>query len=412
MPIGRPMVRGTRPACTVRVMSSAAPHRGRRVSAAWLAAAAIGVLVLVVAFIALRPLPGQPAGIASASPSATSSTTERPVASSAPPSSVSPSPAATASGSAVKPDSQHGLIVATGNMRTETDPRGLQDPSLFMTNSAYAVSPDGKRIALIRTSQTGQHVVTFSTDRPNDVTAVADLAGSGERAVNVVWAGDGSDSVLFAVVKETFPTGGGDVRFDYAALRTVNVKDRSIREIVRISGQNTRLWPLAWLPGKQIAAAAEIGPRGPAMNYVTVRAGAIERVPITPNPNVLWFSASRDGQRIVVSLQTSIRWWPTDQPSAAKEFTAQGTDRFGHVEFRPGADELGVDIGSAFEIWTITGQRRVIAERTPGFLRWRVDGTAAIASSDPLSVWLIDPVTGAKTQLPGGGFPLADVVMF
>lgn len=384
-------------------MNRATPDRGRRVSIAWLAAAAIGVLVVIITVIALRQSPEQPASIASPSPNARSSTTQSPILSSAPPS--RPSPAASASGQAVKPDSQHGVIVATGNMRTEDDPRGLQQPSLFMTNSAYAVSPDGKRIALIRTAQTGQHVVTFTTDRPNDVTIVADLAGSGERAVNVVWAGDGSDSVLFAVVKETFPTGGGDVRFDYATLRAVNVKDRSLREIVRISGQNTRLWPLAWLPAKEIAAAAEIGPRGAAMNYVTVRAGAIERVPITPNPNVLWFSASRDGQRIVVSLQTSIRWWPTNQPSAAKEFTAQGTERFGHAEFRPGADEVGVDVGSAFELWTLTGQRRVVAERTPGFLRWRVDGTAAIASSDPFSVWLVDPVTGAKTELPGDGFP-------
>ncbi len=387
--------------------------RVTRLRIALLGAAALALIALILA--TSGPSAG-PAILGSPSPAATASPTERVAATGSPaaPSPLSPStPTPTARVPVVaKPDPRYGVIVPTGNMRTETDPRGLQDPSLFMTNSAYAVSPDGKRIALIRTAQTGQHVVTFSTDRPNDVTAVADLAGSGERAVNVVWAGDGSDSVLFAVVKETFPTGGGDVRFDHAALRTVNAKDRSVREIVRMSGQNTRLWPLAWLPAKQIAAAAEIGPRGPAMNYVTVRAGAIERVPIAPNPNVLWFSASRDGQLIVVSLQTSIRWWPTDRPSAAKEFTAQGPDRFGHVEFRPGTDELGVDTGSAFEIWTLTGQRRVIAERTPGFLRWRVDGSAAIASSDPFSVWLIDPVTGAKTQLPGGGFPVADLVMF
>lgn len=389
---------------------------GRRVTllgVGLLGAAAFAVIWLIVAMSG--PL-GAPAALGSPSPDAAASPTQ-PVAATAATAAPSPHnasarpPTATAVVVA-KPDPRYGLIVPTGNMRTETDPRGLQDPSLFMTNSAYAVSPNGKRVALIRTSQTGQHVLTFSTDLPNDLMVIADLAGSGERALNVVWAGDGSESVLVAVVKETFPAGGGEVRYDYAALRTVNANDRSVREIARISGQNTRLWPLAWLPATQIVAAAEVGPRGPAMNYVTVRAGAVERVPITPNPNVLWFSASRDGQRIVLSLQTSIRWWPTDQPGAVKEFAAQGTDRFGHVEFRPGADELGVNSGSAFEIWTLTGQRRVIAERTPGFLRWRVDGTAAIASSDPSSVWLVDPVSGTKTQLPGGGFPVADVVMF
>src|SRR6266536_5291882 len=78
-------------------------------------------------------------------------------------------------------------------------PRGLQEPSLFMTTptSGYSVSPDGKRIALIRTSQTGEQIVTFSTARPNAVTTVLDLAGSGERATGLVWAGDAPDSILF-----------------------------------------------------------------------------------------------------------------------------------------------------------------------------------------------------------------------
>lgn len=387
---------------------SASP-RVPRLLIAGVSAAALVVIALIL--VMSRP-PETVSSVVSPSPEATASRTEGVASPAAAPSSPSPGTQTAAAPTAVRADARYGLIVATGNMRTETDPRGLQDPSLFMTNPAYAVSPDGRRIGLIRTGQTGQHVVTFSTDRPNDVTAVVDLAGSRERAVNVVWAGDGSESIVFAVVKETFPPGGGDVRFDYAALRAVDLRDRRVREIVRTSGQNTRLWPLAWLPGTDTAAAAEVGPRGPATSYVTVRAGAIERIVITPNPNVVWFSASRDGRRIAVSLQTSLRWWPTDQPSAVKEFKAQSTDRFGHVEFRPGADELGVDTGSAFELWTLTGQRRVVAEGTPGFLRWRVDGTAAIASSDPSSVWLVDPTTGAKTQLPGGGFPVADVVTF
>jgi len=395
-------------------MRSAAPDRGPPGGAAWLVAAAIGIVVIVVAVNALRPSSEQPANIASASPSATSSPTQQPA-----PASASPSPAATAtaSGSAVKPDSQHGLIVATGNMRTEDDPRGLQQPSLFMLapTSSIGVSPDGKRIALIRTSQTGQQIVTFTTARPNDVTTVVDLSGSGELANRVVWAGDGSDSLLFDVVKETRGPGGGDNLIqEYSALWSVDLATRDVRQIVRIEGQNTKLWALAWLPARQVVGALEMRQLGPVTNYVVVRSGAIERTAMSPIMGVASFSASRDGLRIVVSIETSLRWWPVDQPSAAKELMAQPGETLGHAEFRPGADELGVGVaeGGRFEIWTLTGARRVVASRAAGFLRWRVDGSAAIAASDPFAVLLIDPVTGATTPLPGGGFPVAEVVMF
>lgn len=384
-------------------MSNAAPDRGPRIGVARLAAAAIGVVVVIIAVNALRPSPQQPASVASAPPS------------SAPPSSALASPAATASAPAVKPDSQHGVIVATGNMRTEDDPRGLQQPSLFMLTptTSYSVSPDGKRIALVRTSQTVQQIVTFTTARPNDVTTVVDLAGSGELASRVIWAGDGSDSLLFGAVKETLgQAGGNNVISEYSALRSVDLVTRNVREVVRIAGQNTKLWPLAWLPARQVVGALEVGQLRPIVKYVTVRNGTLERIALSPSPNVDSFSASRDGLRIVVSFPTSVRWWPVDQPSAAKDLTAQAGESLGHAELRPGTNELGVDVGSRFEIWALTGGRRIVANSFQGFVHWRVDGSAAIASSEPSAVLLIDPVTGATTPLPGGGFPLADVVMF
>lgn len=313
----------------------------------------------------------------------------------------------------MKPDSRHGLIVATGNIRTEDDPRGIQQ-SLFPTSS-FGVSPDGKRIAVIRTSQTGQQIVTFTTARPNDLTTAVDLTTSGELASRVVWAGDGSDSLLFDAVKETRGHGGGDnAIWEYSALRSVNLSTREVREVVRIAGQNTKLWQLAWLPARQLIGALEMRQLGPVANYVVVRNGAIERNAINPSPGVASFVASRDGQRIVVSLSTSVRWWQVDQPSAAKDLPAQPGETLGHAEFRPGADELGVGVpeGGRFEIWTLAGQRRVVASRVGNFLHWRVDGTAAMASPDPTAVLLIDPATGATTPLPGGGFPVADVVMF
>jgi hypothetical protein len=331
------------------------------------------------------------------------------------------SPSAT---SGVRPDAQHGLMIATGNIRTEDDPRSLQQPSLGMAllpSSNMAISPDGKRVVIIRSAQDRQQIITFTTARPNDLTMVVDLAGTGERATNVVWAGDGSDSILFAAVKDTGSGGGdnfgGSAAWEYSVLRSVDLAKRDVREVARIAGQNTagvdvRLWPLAWLPARQVAAALEMPQRQTVFNYVLVRNGSVERTAMSPTqPNVASFSASRDGERIVVSMQTSVLWWPVDQPSAAKELPSEPGEFVGHAEFRPGADEIGVRAGGRFEIWTLTGQRRVVAVGAAGFVHWRVDGSAAIASSDSYTAVLIDPATGATTLLPGVG-ALSDVVMF
>ncbi len=66
----------------------------------------------------------------------------------------------------------------------------------------------------------------------------------------------------------------------------------------------------------------------------------------------------------------------------------------------------GVAPPGHFEIWGLAGQRRIVSAIV-GFDRWRIDGTAAIAGTV-----IIDPASGATTQLPGGAFKIADVVIF
>lgn len=396
-------------------MAVGARRTSRLTSLAFVGGVAVVALVAIAAFALLRggretipagsPSPSVPVGaVASPSVSPRASTT------------ASATPTTFPGGNAgAQPDARYGVIVATGNIRTETDPRGLQEPSLFMTapTTTYSVSPDGKRIALIRTSQTGQQIVTFTTDRPNAVTTVLDLAGSGERATRVIWAGDGSDSLLFEARKETRGQGGGDnLILEYSVLRGVDLRTRDVREVARISGQNTAFWPLAWLPARQIAGALEVQTLGPVASYVTVRSGSVERTALNPMPGIGRFSVSRDGSRVVAAFADSIRWWPVDQPSAARDLQAGAGQKINGAEFRPGADEIGVDLGSAFEIWTLAGDRRVVPTRARGFIHWRVDGTAAIMSSDPSAVYLVDPQSGTMTALPGGGFPVTEVVLF
>lgn len=386
----------------------------RRRTIAYFLAALIAVAV-VAAFILLGREPQSPSAT---NPS--SSASQTPVTSASASAAASTTPASSPSaGSGVRPDARHGLIVATGNMRTEDDPRGLQEPSLFMTapTTAYSISPDDKRVALIQTTQAGQRIVTFTTARPNDVTTVFDLASSGEVALHVVWAGDGSNSLLFAVVKRG-PDTATTFSFEYSALRVVEIRqgDRDVVEIARVSdpAKDTQFAPLAWLPARQLAAALEISAQGTVKSYVLVRNAVLERTPLTLAPR-LWtlFDASRDGERVLVSQDAGVRWWPVDQPGAAKDLSGGGA-RIGRAEFRPGADEIGVEVpeGGKLEVWSLSGQRRVVAERVGTFLHWRVDGTAAITSPDPTTVLLVDAATGTTIPLPGGGFPVADVVLF
>jgi hypothetical protein len=413
-----------------------------RSSSAMNVAAAIGVIAIVIvgAFVLLAIFRGpgdqragtQPSGspastaVASSSASAATSTT-------APPSSTATSttPAATSSDPAgvAKPDAAHGLITFT-NLRTENDAKDLQQPPQFTRSpgavpftEGIGVSPDGREVALVRTGQTGQQLITFTTSKPNDVNIVIDFAGSGEFAGGLVWAGDGARSVLIAVHKLIRPSPVSPT--EYSSLRVVDVGTKQVREIARIVN-GASLFPIAWRSDRRVAAALEIT-AGSAQSYDLARDGApLERAALDGSYGPV--TASRDGLRVVAVFSpgpdagvASIRWWPIDQLGAAKTINAPTGMRLEIASFRPGSpDELGVSVGPPccaagqgvpppghFEIWNVaTGQQRVVNANV-GFALWRADGSAAL-----IGATLIDPVTGGTTQLPGGAFKIADVVLF
>jgi len=379
-------------------------------------AVAIAVIAAILVLNVLRPTGEQPAARPSGSASAQISPSVAPSASG-----VTPTPQVSGATSAIKPDAQHGLITFE-NIRTEDDPRGLQQPPQFQRSAGavpftegIGVSPSGKQVALVRTSQTTQQLITFSTNKPNDVTIVVDLSGSGELAGGVVWAGDGSATVLLAVHKQSIP-GPNQAPTVYSTLRVVDVGTRQVREIARVTN-GAYFMPLAWRPDRKIGAALEVA-AGAANSYDLVREGtpAPERTPLGVMYGAI--TASRDGLRIAAVMAPAVRWWPMDQPSAAKELIADSRGRAEYAAFRPGSDELGVQVTAPstapgvpppghFEIWnTITGKQRGFGPSV-GFDRWRVDGSAALSGS-----FLVDPDTGATTQLPGGAFKIADVVLF
>jgi hypothetical protein len=390
------------------------PRRSPLGGLAAIGAVAIAVIAAILVLNVLRPSGEQPAARPSGSPSAQISPSVAPSASG-----VTPTPQASGATSAVKPDAQHGLVTFE-NIRTEDDARGLQQPPQFQRSAGavpftegIGVSPSGKQVALVRTSQTTQQLITFSTNKPNDVTIVVDLSGSGELAGGVVWAGDGSATVLLAVHKQSIP-GPNQAPTVYSTLRVVDVGTRQVREIARVTN-GAYFMPLAWRPDRKIGAALEVA-AGAANSYDLVREGtpAPERTPLGVMYGAI--TASRDGLRIAAVMAPAVRWWPMDQPSAAKELIADSRGRADFAAFRPGTDELGVSVGAPtvggvpppghFEIWSLSGQQRVVSA-TAGFSRWRADGTAAIDGTS-----LVDPNTGAVTPLPGGAFKIVDVVLF
>ena len=377
--------------------------------------------IVILAALGVVGLVARPSStpVASASPSTGASV----VATATATASVTPSATfATSAAAPPKPDAKHGLVTFT-NIRTEDDPRDLQQPAQFSRTAnavpftaGIGVSPDGKAVAMIRTGQTGQQLIAFTTSKPNDVAILIDFAGSGESAGGLVWAGDGAASLLLAVHKSPPPGQSA-----YSTLRVVDVATKQVREIARITS-GSFFMPIAWRPDRSIGAAVEIA-AGAASAYDLVRGGgpAIERTQLGGAGGPI--TASRDGLRVAAVITPApevgptVSWWPMDQPSARKDIVILNSSRVEFAAFRPGApDELGVraqapsvggPVPAHFELWNVaTGAQRAVST-TIGFEFWRVDGSAAIAGTT-----LIDPSTGATTPLPGGAFKVAEVVLF
>ena len=395
-------------------------RRSRFGGPAFIGGVAIAVLALIVAFSLLRS--GRETSPAS-SPSASPSSSAAAIATSSASASAAPTPSGSASsapGAGVVPDTKHGLITFS-SIRTEADPTNLQSPLQFQkgpgTGFVVAVSPDGKNVAMIRSGETAQELITFTTARPNDITRIAPSAflSGQEFAGSIVWAGDGSNSVLVSVHVTPFST-SPDPQSTYSALKAVDLTTNQAREIARITN-GRYLQPLAWRPDRRLAAAAETDGSNVG-SYDLVREGnpAPERTNIT-GVFAIGINASRDGLRVVAVAAPAVRWWPMDQPNAAKELIAGSNGRAEYAAFRPGADELGVRVTAAsasagvpppghFEIWSLSGEQRIVST-TVGFSFWRADGSAAIDGTV-----LIDPSSGATTPLPGGAFKIVDVVLF
>jgi hypothetical protein len=321
-----------------------------------------------------------------------------------------PEPSASAAPSTptqVRPDTQHGLLTQRGpNLRTEASGTDMMQPRQFAEYAA-AISPDGRRVAVLRSSETGQQLITFTTSRPNDVTIVLDLAGSGERATRLVWAGDDSASVLLDVSRSR--AGQIDPPAEYSVLRSVDLGTRATRDELRLT-DGAYLVPVAWHPRTRVAVAVTTGAGGFATDYVLVRAGVATRTAF-PVGAVVFSSvrATQDGTRVLAAVGAAntervLRWWPFDRFDSQQELRPASGEAVAAASWRPGSDEVGVSIlpvivlpGNVprFELWSTSGARRIVSQ-SAGHVIFRHDGTAGITGE----LQLLDLASGALTPLP------------
>lgn len=382
-------------------------------------ATALAVLALVVALNTLRAPDATPL----ASPSIT------PLPSSTP--GATGSPDATATAAPLRPDGRHGFLSQTGQgrvvLRTEQDATPVAELSAF---SGVAVSPDGHRLALFRTSQTGQQLVWGQSTRIGEARLVVDLAGSGEFGTSLAWAADNSNSLAFTVVRPGAQQGVEPPPL-YSALRSVDLETGAVRELARTTNEFV-LVPLVWRPRDNIAVAFETGPGGFAYSYVVVRGTQLDRTVFDRNETPLGLQADREGARILGLFgrpnEKFLRWWTWDRPDQPRDMRAQPGEGVFRAAWRPGSDEIGVEVLSSaprqtpargrVELWSVAADVRRVVAGEGGFELFRTDGTAAIGlrgTAPTFEIVLIDLATGATTPIPRANDverPLGPAVLF
>ena len=365
-----------------------------RRSALALAAAGLGVIVVVAAVVLLDD--GKPQG-ANVAVSPTPSPT--------------PSPTASATPAAVLDDRFGFVSLSFANpppvwraaVRREIDARPTHDlldgvggrsvVSNYQIPASYglAVSPDGRRLAYW-TVQADQFPLELQVldlapgARPRTIVTLTKEFGDvvGE---SVVWSSDGTGLVI-GVGTSPLRCGadGPPCPPKDAALYLFESADGKPREIARIRGGS--LVPVAWDRQARLVAAFEVDSGGGrVLAYDLIQeVGAIARTPMVIGAGgTVVVEASSDAKQVLAHEYSSpgqvVHVWPLASPERAVVLTPGGEQVFAPARWRPGSAEIGVLFGDRLELWDATGARRRVQfpPSTPDFrpFFFRIDGSAA-----------------------------------
>jgi hypothetical protein len=351
---------------------------------AFVGATALAVVALIVALNTLRgPQEEVPLASASATGNASPAASATAVGSAPPGTSPSGVPASSQPVTVPGPDARHGFLAQSPNgIRTEVDARSLaQLPQVYTA----AVSVDGKRVAMVRTSETSQQLVTFNTGQPQQMTVALDFAGTGEGAGAIAWAADNSASVLIAVHK--FRVGEAT---EYTTLRVVDLATKNVTEIARFT-DGRFLVPLYWDPATRSAAAYETGPGGFGVDYVLVRGATVTRANFPFEATSAFIKADARTGRVLAIVGregSAVSTWRYDRFDQRSELRPAAGDVVKLAFWRPNSEEVVVGVGTPLaardpstriEVWSMANARRPLADGgTSAPLLVRVDGTAVL----------------------------------
>jgi hypothetical protein len=315
---------------------------------AGIAVAAIAVIAIVIV-VALMPRPdtvvvASPSPTLSIKPSATATGTTAPTASTA----ASASPAATASGSIY--NDAFGFLVTGGDgpPHAVIYKEGSDAQLGTIGTQAFAVSPDGTRVAYFTLFASGPelHVLTVGANAEQSLVTL----GAGQRAGGVAWSSDGT-ALLYSTETGSFGIGGGT---NSATLNIWELAGNG-RHGTTIDTQANTGWlyrPIAWDRSANLAAAQLTGEGGYMGMYETVRINADNSFNVSRadarSTTMSSIRASSDAKYVlgVGGPAGDIAWWPIDNFGAAKSQTGAGKRG---AQWRPGTHEIG--FLSAEQFW-------------------------------------------------------------
>lgn len=316
---------------------------------------------------------------------------------------------------------RYGLIVGS-QIRSESDPQPIA--TVDLSAGSAAVSPDGRRVAYWQVLPGGGQArvlwvfdgATVSRPRmlltlPTTETAAVSTGGG------VVWSNDGA-ALLIGVNSVGFETGlpvdAG--RFDYAALREVDVRSGSVREIARIA-KSLPLRPVAFDGTRRVAGAVEIGGGGFTAGYVVARDdGTVTRTAIGTDIAPALGSADATQVLALRVRPAGVLVWSLGAPDARMVLDSAPDEHVETALWRNAREIVVLISGDApaahrLEVWTVGGGRRVVLPLADDLAAVRPDGTAAI-----LDGRVVDLDSGAAAAVPGSlgahGAVFARVVSF
>jgi len=385
-------------------MSNAAPERGRGTGIRWLAAGAVGILVVLIAVVALRSSPERPTV---ASPSATA------VASAASPSAtaLSPRPSATASIT----DARYGYLVIGGGgfaladeSGTTIQQYGCGAPGRGCNETMLAVSPDGRRVAFWLSGQTPRwEVRVFDVAAPTAVRPVVTLP-EGFEGLGMAWATD-SRGLLFAA--QTVGYGGITGGAGRATLSAVDVTTPGpATDVMPTRTDGAFYRPLAWDRTRNIVAAVTSGEGGFVLEYAVKEGDRYSATRAAAGQFTAWqVDASPDATRVLaVDLTANVlRIWPLANYAGSFEVRPGPGGRISAARWRS-ANDVAWSYGERLDVFVPqTDTSRTVYTASGGLrlVALRPDGTGALVASGGtpnVSVGMVnvDMATGAATSRP------------